>query len=57
MVEMIQERQSAEKGQRHDLFSNLLGANDHTLDVTTLSEDEKMSASVCGLRISHSSPL
>jgi hypothetical protein len=40
MVEMIQERQSAEKVQRHDLFSSLLAANDHTLDVTTLSEDE-----------------
>jgi hypothetical protein len=40
MVEMIQERQHAEKVQRHDLFSSLLAANDHTLDVTTLSEDE-----------------
>jgi len=40
MVEMVQERQSAEKVQRHDLFSSLLAANDHTLDVTTLSEDE-----------------
>ena len=40
MVEMIQERQSAEKVQRHDLFSNLLAANDHSLDVTALSENE-----------------
>ncbi|KIM40203.1 hypothetical protein M413DRAFT_446366 [Hebeloma cylindrosporum] len=40
MVEMIHERQHAEKVQRHDLFSSLLAANDHTLDITTLSEDE-----------------
>ena len=40
MVEMIQERQRGDKVQRHDLLSNLLAANDHTLDVTTLSEDE-----------------
>jgi len=40
MVEMIQERQRGEKVQRHDLFSSLLAANDHILDVTTLSEDE-----------------
>ena len=37
---MIQERQSTEKVQRHDLFSSLLAGNDHTLDGTTLSEDE-----------------
>ena len=30
----------AEKVQRHDLLSSLLAANDHTLDATTLSEDE-----------------
>jgi hypothetical protein len=40
MVEMIQERRRGEKVQRHDLLSNLLAANDHTLDVTTLTEDE-----------------
>ena len=40
MVEMIHERQRAEKVQRHDLFSNLLEANDQTLDATTLTEDE-----------------
>ena len=53
MVEMIQERQSAEKVQRHDLFSNLLAANDHTLDVTTLSEDELIGL---WLHVFHSSP-
>jgi hypothetical protein len=37
---MIQERQRTEKVQRHDLFSNLLEANDHAFDVNTLSEDE-----------------
>jgi len=40
MVEMIHERQHAEKVQRHDLLSNLLEANDHAFDVTTLTEDE-----------------
>ncbi|PPQ65685.1 hypothetical protein CVT26_000317 [Gymnopilus dilepis] len=40
MSEMIQTRQKEEKAERHDLFSSLLEANDHTLDVTTLTEDE-----------------
>ena len=41
MVEMIRERQHAEKVQCHDLFSSLLAANaNHTLDVTTLLEDK-----------------
>jgi len=37
---MIHERQRAEKVQRHDLFSSLLAANDHALDVATLTQDE-----------------
>ncbi|KAF8967870.1 cytochrome P450 [Flammula alnicola] len=40
MAEMIQERQRAEKVQRHDLFSSLLEANDDSLDVTALTESE-----------------
>jgi cytochrome P450 len=40
MVEMIHERQRAEKVHRHDLFSTLLAANDHALDAATLTEDE-----------------
>jgi len=37
---MIHERQHAEKVQRHDLLSNLLKANEHGYNVTTLTEDE-----------------
>ncbi|KAH9485050.1 Cytochrome P450 monooxygenase 124 [Psilocybe cubensis] len=40
MVEMIRDRQKAEKAERHDLFSSLLAANDHTLDASTLTESE-----------------
>lgn len=40
MVEMIRDRQNAEKVERHDLFSSLLAANDHDLDATTLTESE-----------------
>lgn len=40
MVEMIRDRQKAEKVERHDLFSSLLAANDHTLDASTLAESE-----------------
>ncbi|PPQ93732.1 hypothetical protein CVT25_013072 [Psilocybe cyanescens] len=40
MVEMIRDRQKAEKVERHDLFSSLLAANDHTLDASTLTESE-----------------
>jgi len=40
MKEMIHERQTAEKVERHDLFSNLLEANNNELDVTSLTEDE-----------------
>jgi cytochrome P450 len=40
MSEMIHVRQNAEKVERHDLFSSLLEANDHTLDITTLTESE-----------------
>jgi hypothetical protein len=38
---MICERQAAaEKIERHDLFSQLLEANDNNLDATTLTESE-----------------
>lgn len=40
MTEMIHERQAAEKIERHDLFSQLLEANDNNLDVTALTESE-----------------
>lgn len=40
MTEMIRERQAAEKVERHDLFSQLLEANDNNLDATTLTESE-----------------
>ena len=44
MVEMIRERQAAvEKMEQHDLFSSLLKANDHDLDLETLSENEIIS--------------
>ena len=44
MVEMIQERQTlVDKGERHDLLSSFLGANDHDLNLETLSEDEIIS--------------
>ena len=44
MVEMIREREAVvEKVERHDLFSSLLEANDHNLDLETLSEDEIIS--------------
>ncbi|KAF9481511.1 cytochrome P450 [Pholiota conissans] len=40
MADMIHERQSAEKVERHDLFSQLLEANDNNLDMTALTESE-----------------
>ena len=44
MAEMIRERQAmVDKVERHDLFSSLLEANDHDLDLETLSEDEIIS--------------
>ena len=42
MSEMIEERQNSNKEQRHDLFSNLLSANDEDLDVTNLTKRELM---------------
>ena len=45
MVEMVRERQAeVEKTEKHDLFSNLLKAND--LDSGLLSEDEIISMSL-----------
>ena len=41
---MIRERQAeVDKVERHDLFSSLLKANDHDLDLETLSENEIIS--------------
>ena len=41
---MIRERQAGiGEVERHDLFSSLLEANDHDLDLETLSEDEIIS--------------
>jgi cytochrome P450 len=43
-VEMIRERKAmVDKVERHDLLSSLLEANDHDLDLETLSEDEIIS--------------
>ena len=44
MEEMIRERQTlVDKDERHDLLSSLLEANDHDLDLETLSENEVIS--------------
>jgi cytochrome P450 len=44
MAEMVRERQAVvEKAERHDLLSSLLEANDHDLDLDTLTEDEIIS--------------
>lgn len=44
MAEMIRDRESeVEKVERYDLFSSLLAANDHNLDLTTLTEAELIS--------------
>ena len=44
MVEMLRERQTTvEKMEQHDLFSSLLKANDHDLNLETLSENEIIS--------------
>jgi len=40
MSEMIRERQNSEKVERHDLFSNLLAANDEDMDIINLTENE-----------------
>ena len=40
MSEMIRERQISEKVERHDLFSNLLAANDEDMDIRNLTESE-----------------
>ena len=40
MSEMIRERQNSEKVERHDLFSNLLAANDEDMDIVNLTESE-----------------
>jgi cytochrome P450 len=44
MAEMIRDRRAAiDKVERHDLLSRLLEANDHDLDLETLSENEIIS--------------
>lgn len=37
---MIRKRQNSEKVERHDLFSNLLAANDEDMDIVNLTESE-----------------
>ena len=43
--EMIRERQNSEKVERHDLFSNLLAANDEDMDIVNLTESELIGVS------------
>lgn len=43
--EMIRERQNSEKVERHDLFSNLLEANDEDMDIVNLTESELIGVS------------
>ena len=44
MLEMIRERRaSIDMEERHDLLSSLLKANDHDLDLETLTENELIS--------------
>ena len=46
MSEMIRERKNSEKVERHDLFSNLLAANDEDMDIVNLTENELMGVSL-----------
>lgn len=45
MSEMIKERQNSEKVERHDLFSNLLEANNGDMDAIKLTESELIGVS------------
>jgi hypothetical protein len=40
MSEMVKERLTSEKVERHDLFSSLLASNSHVFDASTLTEEE-----------------
>jgi len=40
MSEMVKERLTSEKVERHDLFSSLLASNSHEFDASTLTEEE-----------------
>lgn len=40
MSEMVKERLTSEKVERHDLFSSLLASNNHEFDASTLTEEE-----------------
>jgi len=40
MVEMIRDRESSEKVERHDLFSSLLEANKGESGIAALTDDE-----------------
>ena len=50
MSEMIRERQKSEKVERHDLFSNLLAANDEDMDIVNLTESEIIGVYLCSSR-------
>ena len=50
MSEMIRERQISEKVERHDLFSNLLAANDEDMDIVNLTESEIIGVYLCSSR-------
>ena len=45
MSEMIDERRSSSKEERHDVFSNLLAASDENMDDATISKSEIIGAS------------
>jgi cytochrome P450 len=44
MLEMIKDRKSSEKAERHDLFSNLLDANNADRNEERLTDRELMGA-------------
>lgn len=44
MSEMIDERQNSNIEQRHDVFSNLIAANDENVDMTNLTKSEIIGA-------------
>ena len=44
MSEMVDERQRSNIEQRHDVFSNLLAANDKNVDMTNLTKSEIIGA-------------
>jgi cytochrome P450 len=51
MLEMIEDRQSSEKEERYDLFSNLLDANNEDKDEDKLTDKELMGRFFDGSRL------